>query len=87
MAIAALKKMDVFELIELRDQVDARLAEVRRELEQSLSRLDGKGRRGRPVGGHGLKGKKVAPKYRSKEDPKLTWTGRGPRSEMDEGAK
>jgi DNA-binding protein H-NS len=80
MAIAALKKMDVFELIDLREQVDARIREVRRDLEQSLSKLDGKAKRGSPAGngrGHGLKGKKVAPKYRSKEDPKLTWTGRG----------
>jgi DNA-binding protein H-NS len=81
MAIAGLKSMDVFELIELRDKVDARISEVRRDLEKSLSRLDGKAKGGRPAGGngrgHALKGKKVAPKYRSKQDPKLTWTGRG----------
>jgi DNA-binding protein H-NS len=80
MTIAALKKMDVFELINLRDRVDARLIEVRRDLESKLSKLDGGGRRGRSAGGgrgHALKGKKVAPKYRSKEDASLTWTGRG----------
>jgi DNA-binding protein H-NS len=34
---------------------------------------------GRPPGRRGstLKGRKVAAKYRSKKDPKLTWAGRG----------
>jgi DNA-binding protein H-NS len=81
MAIAALKKMDVFELFALREKVDVRISEVRYDLEKSLSRLDGKAKRGRPPGGigrgHALKGKKVAPKYRSKKNPKLTWSGRG----------
>jgi DNA-binding protein H-NS len=81
MATAGLKGLDVFELIALRDKVDARIGEVRRDLEKSLSRLDGNAKRGRHAGsrgrGHPLKGKKVAPKYRSKQDPKLTWTGRG----------
>lgn len=81
MAIAALKKMDVFELFALREKVDARISEVRHDLEKSLSRLDGKAKRGRPAGdngrNHALKGKKVAPKYRSKQDSKLTWSGRG----------
>jgi hypothetical protein len=36
MAIAGLKGMDVFELIDLRDRVDARISEVRRDLEKSL---------------------------------------------------
>jgi hypothetical protein len=39
----------------------------------------GNGRaRGRPrKRGSALKGRKVAAKYRSKKDPKLTWAGRG----------
>jgi DNA-binding protein H-NS len=78
MAIAALKRMDVFELISLRDKVVARIAEVRRDLERRLSRLDGKAKLGRPAGNrrdHALKGKKVAPKYRGPDGE--TWTGRG----------
>lgn len=40
---------------------------------------DGNGaQRGRPRGQKAArKGRKVAPKYRSKKDPKLTWAGRG----------
>jgi DNA-binding protein H-NS len=81
MTIAALKRMDVFELISLRDKVDARITEVRRDLEKSLSRLSGPQARGRkPAGvakraGHPLKGRSVAPKYRGPEGE--TWTGRG----------
>ena len=40
--------------------------------------------------GKGLKGRKVAPKFRSKKDPELTWAGRGAtpiwmRDEMNDG--
>jgi DNA-binding protein H-NS len=35
-------------------------------------------RRGRPPSKrHALKGTKVAPQFRSKKNPKLTWSGRG----------
>lgn len=82
MAITALRKMDVFALISLRDEVDARIAVVRGELEKSLSRLSGasakRGRkpgRGAGPGDHPMKGKSVAPKYRGPGGE--TWTGRG----------
>ena len=46
------------------------------KLESQLSKLGvidvGKGRRRSP-----MKGRKIAPKYRSKENPRLTWAGRG----------
>jgi DNA-binding protein H-NS len=49
-------------------------------LEKQIARLDGdKIGNGKVVNGRGksLKGRKVAPKYRSRKDPKMTWAGRG----------
>ena len=85
-------KMSLEALIELRDSVTGTLSERATELQHQLSRLtssiggDG-ARRGRPPGRKStLKGRKVAPKYRSKKDSKLTWAGRGatPRWMRDE---
>jgi DNA-binding protein H-NS len=49
-------------------------------LEKMLARM-GNGSNGVGNGvkdrGKGLKGRKVAPKFRSKNDPELTWAGRG----------
>jgi DNA-binding protein H-NS len=90
-----LSKMSLEALIELRDNVTSTIAEQAAELQKQLSRLTGGTnvgngvRRGRPPGrkrGSALKGRKVAAKYRSKKDPKLTWAGRGatPRWMRDE---
>ena len=74
-------KMSLEALIEIRDSVTETISEKAAELRKQLSSLTGTdvgngAKRGRPRGSK-LKGKKVAPKYRSKKDPKLTWAGRG----------
>jgi DNA-binding protein H-NS len=79
-----LSLMSVESLIELRDDVSAMLSKKADELQRQLARLTdgdkiGNGRkamRGSSGNGRGLKGRKVAPKYR---DPKTgeTWSGRG----------
>ena len=74
MAKINLTGMDVESLLELRDKIDTRLGEHRRSLEKQMQRIGGETRR---KGKTSLKGRKVAPKYRSKKDPKLTWAGRG----------
>src|SRR5689334_2343377 len=78
-------KMSLDALIELRDNVTAAISEQAESLRKQLESLTGgvsvgNGvRRGRPPGRKGskLKGRKVAAKYRSKKNPKLTWAGRG----------
>ncbi len=74
-------KMSLEALIELRDNITSTLSARATDLQKQLSRLtagaEGNGvRLGRPSGS-ALKGRKVAPKYRSKKNPKLTWAGRG----------
>jgi DNA-binding protein H-NS len=66
-----LSGMNVQSLLELREAVEARLEEHRRLLEKEIHRIapDRRSRAGT--------GRKVAPKYRSKKDPNLTWAGRG----------
>jgi DNA-binding protein H-NS len=59
--------MNVEALLNLRNQIDERLVELRAELEKQLARPKGKS----------LKGKKVPPKYRSPSGE--TWAGRGAR--------
>jgi DNA-binding protein H-NS len=99
----SLTKMSLDALIEMRDSVAAAISEQAGNLQKQLAKLTGGGgtvgngkRRGRPPGkvkrGSKLKGLKVAPKYRSKKDPKLTWAGRGAtprwmRDEMKGGKK
>jgi len=87
----SLAKMSLEALIELRDNVTAAISDQAEGLRKQLDSLngDGNGRtRGRPPGriGSKLKGRKVAPKYRSKKNSKLTWAGRGatPRWMRDE---
>jgi hypothetical protein len=70
-------------LLELRDKVQAALGSIAAGLEQQLGRLGGGNsvgtgkRRGRPPGKrYALKGAKVTPQFRSKKNPKLTWSGR-----------
>jgi DNA-binding protein H-NS len=87
----SLTKMSLEALIELRDNVTAAINDQAEGLRKQLASLasGGNGRMpGRPVGRSGstLKGRKVAPKYRSKKNPKVTWAGRGatPRWMRDE---
>jgi DNA-binding protein H-NS len=90
----SIAKMSLEALIELRDSIAATLSEQAADLQKRLARLAGTDvgngkRRARPPGrkgGSALKGRRVAPKYRSKKNPKLTWAGRGatPRWMRDE---
>src|SRR5262249_28137290 len=73
-------RMDVESLMNLRKRVDEMLVEHRVELQKQLERIALLGgervRRGRG-GGSALRGRKVAPKYRSPAGE--TWAGRGAR--------
>jgi DNA-binding protein H-NS len=79
-----LSLMSVESLIELRDDVSAMLSKKADDLQRQLARLTGgnelgngrKAMRASSGNARGLKGRKVAPKYR---DPKTgeTWSGRG----------
>jgi DNA-binding protein H-NS len=86
-----LASMSVEVLLKLRDEVNAALARKSVDLKSQLSKLGGNsfgsGRRGRRAGP--MKGRKIAPKYRSKANPRLTWAGRGatPRWMKDEMKK
>jgi DNA-binding protein H-NS len=78
----ALKSMSVAKLRDLKDQVDAALAQKirarRSELEIELSALarhDPQGLRGKTRGG-GPRGP-VPPKYHNPKDSSQTWAGRG----------
>jgi DNA-binding protein H-NS len=76
MAKVNLASMDVPQLLELRNQVDAALSKRRNELERQLAELGtstgiGRGRRGVSA----LKGIKVAAKYRGPSGE--SWAGRG----------
>jgi len=81
--------MSLEALVELRDNITEMLSERADALRNQLSRL-GRGNTGNGVArgrkGGPLKGRKIAAKYRSKKDPKLTWAGRGatPRWMRDE---
>jgi DNA-binding protein H-NS len=89
-----LAKLSLDALIELRDSVTEAIRDQAESLRAQLARLTGgtsvsnNRRRGPKPGktGSKLKGRKVAAKYRSKKDPKLTWAGRGatPRWMRDE---
>ena len=81
MAKLNLKAMDIDELLALRQEIDARLSDERKQLERRFALLGtessvrGNGRIGRR--GKSLKGRKIAPKYRSRKNRSLTWAGRG----------
>jgi len=73
---ANLSRMTVEALMDLREQVDEMLLKRRAELEQQLERIAVAGGRRVVRGGASvLKGRKVAPKYRSPSGE--TWAGRG----------
>ena len=90
----SLAKMSLEALIELRDNVTSAIGDQAERLRKQLAGLagtdvgDGRWRGPKPGRrrGSALKGRKVAPKYRSKKNPKLTWAGRGatPRWMRDE---
>ena len=77
-------KMSVEALVKLRGSIDKTLEQRETDLRRQLSSLSGtdirdgakRGAGGRRRGST-LKGRKVAPKYRSKKNPTLTWAGRG----------
>jgi DNA-binding protein H-NS len=78
----ALKSMSVTKLRDLREKVDAAIAEKvdarRGELETELSRLQlVDGHRGAKAKRRGGTRGPVAPKYRDPKDPSQTWAGRG----------
>ncbi len=79
MAKINISSMDVETLLALREQIDAKLGEHRQILHKQLASmgLDDTPRGAKGSRGSSLKGRKVAAKYRSKKDPKLTWAGRG----------
>jgi hypothetical protein len=81
---SGLTSMSVEALVKLRDQVGAILGSMAAQLQGQLARLGGGigvgsgKRRGRPPGGRSaLKGSRGAPQFRSRKNPKLTWSGRG----------
>jgi DNA-binding protein H-NS len=85
-------KMSIEALLALRDSISTTLSDRAADLQKQLSRLAGtdvgngvKRKPGRPKGSS-RKGRKVAAKYRSKKDSKMTWAGRGatPRWMRDE---
>jgi DNA-binding protein H-NS len=80
-----LANMSIEALVELRNNINRTLNQQAADLQNQLSALrgadvvvasahDGKVALTR---GSALKGRKVAAKYRSRKDPKLTWAGRG----------
>ncbi len=76
--LSKFSSMSVEQLFKVRDEVAAALSSRASELQRQLSELTGTEpakRRGRPPGKR--QGKKVAPQFRSKKDPKLVWSGRG----------
>src|SRR5262249_46320644 len=67
-------------LMDLRKRVDGALLKRRADIERQLARMDGAvaldgGAKIAPRGASALKGRKVAPKYRSPSGE--TWSGRG----------
>src|SRR4051812_13926677 len=70
-------EMSIDALFSLRDEISDVLSSRASELQAQLAALTGTTtKRGRRPG-RKTKGKKVAPQFRSKKDPKLVWSGRG----------
>jgi DNA-binding protein H-NS len=76
-----LKNLDTDGLLELRDRIDEVLSHRRRQLEVQLQRITGKphGGAATAVDAQGTPQPKfrIVPRYRSKRDPNVTWSGRG----------
>jgi DNA-binding protein H-NS len=100
MALPNIDRLNLDQLLELEQRVDALLAERRadalKELRQKFQEMAAESgfdlseiigvRRGRPA----KKISKIAPKYRHPKDPSLAWTGRGRQpkwlvAELEEG--
>jgi DNA-binding protein H-NS len=86
MAGKQLKTMDVSALLELRGKIDAILSSKRAELEAQLAAFSasnggdiGNGKIAKAKVSNGKTGKraKAAPKYQSKKDKSVKWSGRG----------
>jgi DNA-binding protein H-NS len=81
--MVALKSMAVAKLKDLKEKVEAAIAEKvkarRSELEMELSALErhAPGGKRAKARGPGSRRGPVAPKYRNPEDPSQTWAGRG----------
>jgi DNA-binding protein H-NS len=71
--------MSVDALLKMRDDIGAVLSRRASELKKELSQLAdwGSHEAKPPKGRKTRKGKKVAPQFRSKKDPKVVWSGRG----------
>jgi DNA-binding protein H-NS len=69
--------MNVEALMNLRKQVDERLAELRKELEKDLAAITGQAKAKSIRTSKSLKGRKLPPKYRGPSGE--TWAGRGAR--------
>ena len=64
--VEELKTLDTDRLLELKDRIDEVLTDRRQQLEAQLARMAGRAAANR-----------ILPRYRSKEDPTITWSGRG----------
>lgn len=84
----SLKSMSFEELLGLKDQVEALIADraisVKKQLKERLSQIEGFTRRSVGSRGsigarrpHALKGRRLAPKYRNPNNLQETWAGRG----------
>ena len=79
--VEELKTLDTDRLLELKDRIDEVLTDRRRQLEAQLERLTGRTAANSASGGdsqsYGQPKLRILPRYRSKEDPTITWSGRG----------
>jgi DNA-binding protein H-NS len=71
--------MSVASLLKMRDEIGEVLSRRASELKKELAQLtDWNSKESKaPKVRKSLKGKKVAPQFRSKQDPSLVWSGRG----------
>jgi DNA-binding protein H-NS len=83
-AMAKLASMSVDALLKMRDEIGEILSRRADDLKRQLSALTGSGseRQTRGPGRRGrkrksLKGRKVPAQFRSKKNPRVTWSGRG----------
>ena len=79
--MAKLASMSVDALLKMRDEIGEILSRRTDDLKRQLSALTGMGKarqvRRKTGKRKTLKGRKVAAQFRSKKDPKQTWSGRG----------
>jgi DNA-binding protein H-NS len=79
--MAKLASMSVDTLLKMRDEIGEILSRRTDDLKRQLSALTGMGQarqvRRKTGKRKTLKGRKVAAQFRSKKDPKQTWSGRG----------